>query len=321
MNPFTKHLGIAAMVIATGAISGCKKDTPTPATNASQNTDKYASVGAFLAKNAAPLQAYTITSSTGGNFTTSQGTKVTIPANAFADAGNNPVSGNITIEFKDIYTRSEMVFSDMQTTFNNRYPLKSGGEFYINARQGSSQLHPVFPNAITVTQPFNGWPADSLMRAFINIPNDTAGWVAPVDSSNVYVDNALSDYVFSLYSFSDPIDTGSWCNSDNPDYFASYTQTSLTLKGNDSAAVYGTAVFLLFHNLNSMVHVYNSVYSSFNYAYAPVGLQCTMVAVGVKDSTVYSSFVPVTIGSNQTVTFSLSPTTTAAFKTNLAAVQ
>jgi hypothetical protein len=62
------------------------------------------------------------------------------------------------------------------------------------------------------------------------------------------------------------------------------------------------------------------VYSNsggFPYMYAPVGLSCTIVAVGVKDGNVYSSFTPITIGANQSVHFTLNQTTADAFKAQL----
>ena len=67
----------------------------------------------------------------------------------------------------------------------------------------------------------------------------------------------------------------------------------------------------------SMVHVYNVGYENFRYYYAPQGLQCTVVAIGVKGGKLYSAFVPITIGTNQTVPFTLSPTTTSTFTTQL----
>ena len=69
-----------------------------------------------------------------------------------------------------------------------------------------------------------------------------------------------------------------------------------------------------------MVHVYNYGTNTFPYLYAPQGLQCTVVAVGVKGGTVYSSFTPITITSNQTVNFSMTATTTAAFESALTAL-
>ena len=69
-----------------------------------------------------------------------------------------------------------------------------------------------------------------------------------------------------------------------------------------------------------MIHVYRAGLSinEFPYSYAPKGLECTLVALGVKDGKTYSAFVPITIGDNQTVNFTLSETTTDDFKAQLA---
>lgn len=316
---------IGALFVAIGLIAGCKKDSTTTPTNTSSNPSSpavyYSSVSDFLKKNAAPAQNYTINGSTGGSFTTPQGTKVTIPANAFLDASNNLVTGNVTVEFKDIYTRSEMLLSDRPTVEYGAYPLKSGGEFFIVAKQGSTPVRIAPTKNITVHQPLNGWAFDNGMTAFTELSGDSVAWQAPADSSFLTSDSALSGYVFNLFTFNSPIDSGSWCNSDNSSYFSAYPQTTLTLKGTDSAGVFGTDVFLVFQGINSMVHVYNSGYSSFIYNYAPQGLQCTVVAVGVKDSTAYSAFVPITIGTNQTVNFTLSKTNSSTFKSQLNSIK
>jgi hypothetical protein len=316
-----KNLIVASIILALSAGIGCKKDSTTaPATNTSAGSaDNYSSVQDFFAKNAVQMQTFTISGTTGGSFTTPQGTKVNVPANAFLDKSNNPVTGNVTIEFKDIYQRSDMLLSDVPTMLAGGKPLKSGGEFFIRAKSGGLAVHLAAAKGISVNQPLSGWPADNNMAAF---KKDTLGnWVPPFDSSFAGYDSALSSYVFNLYQFNSPVDSGSWCNSDNSAYFSAFTQTTLTLKGNDSASTYGTNVFLVFHGLNSMVHVYNGGYSSFPYAYAPLGLQCTLVAIGVKNKALYSAFVPITIGSNQVVNFTLAPTTTPAFKAQLAAVK
>ena len=76
----------------------------------------------------------------------------------------------------------------------------------------------------------------------------------------------------------------------------------------------------MFTNVNSLVHVYNGGGSDFPYNYAPIGLQCTIMAIGAKDEKLYSSFTPITISAGQTVNFTLSETTDAAFKTQLNAL-
>ncbi len=68
-----------------------------------------------------------------------------------------------------------------------------------------------------------------------------------------------------------------------------------------------------------MIHVYSNGLN-FPYYYAPVGLECTLVAIGVKNGKLYSSFVPLTISSNQSVNFALSAITTDDFVNSLKAL-
>jgi hypothetical protein len=169
---------------------------------------------------------------------------------------------------------------------------------------------------ITVAQPIAlTGVLDTAMKAFVQ-QKDTTGGVSYVWTATDSLKYFASNYVFSLYQFNYPLDSGSWCNSDNPSYFSSYTQTTLTLQPNDNITTYGTYVFLVFKNLNSMIHVYDNG-TNFPYYFAPQGLQCTLVAVGAKNGNLYSSFVPITISANQTVSFSMSQTTTNAFITQL----
>ena len=63
-----------------------------------------------------------------------------------------------------------------------------------------------------------------------------------------------------------------------------------------------------------MIHVYNNGANDFNYSYAPVGYDATLVAVGLKDSILYSAFVPMNITSNLTKAFTLTKTTTDSFE-------
>lgn len=318
MRPHLKRQACSVIIAAITIIAGCQKDaTTTPSSGSGSpggggSPDNYSSTGSFFAKNGVPVQTFTVTNSAGGTFTTPQGTVVTIPANTFLNKNFQQVSGQVTISFKDIYKKSDMLLSNMPTNMFNQAPLKSGGEFFIKATAAGSAV--LLANTITIKQPLNA-PLDSAMGPFVK-PNDTVGWIR--NDSAGYCQPTLAGYVFDLYQFNSPVDSGSWCNSDNPTYFSAYPQTVLTLQESDDPKTYDTYVFLVFKNLNSMVHVYNGNGFTFPYNYAPVGLQCTVVAVGVKGGAVYSSFTPITIGTNQTVTFSMTKSTTAEFKSALA---
>ncbi|MFL5730184.1 MAG: hypothetical protein ACJ75J_11920, partial [Cytophagaceae bacterium] len=265
-------------ILAIGLIGllSCKKDKEvTPAGTTSSTEELHQKYGE-------PTKSYTIHASSGGSFTTEKGTKVTIPANCFVNSGNQIISGDVTIHFKDITSKSEMLFSDMATIFHDGTPLVSGGEFFIQAQAGDTAVQIAAGAKIDIEQPFKG-QGDTAMAPMI-LPKDTAqggqagqnpGWIV---NQNNTVTVSGSSYVFSLYQFDYPLSAGTWCNSDNPYYFSAFTQTSLTVHCNTS---YNPDVFLLFHDENSMIHVYwGFTGDEYIYSYAPIGKECTVVAVG-----------------------------------------
>jgi hypothetical protein len=315
------------MLLIIITVFSCKKDKSTNNSNTTTpppKTDNYSSVANFHALNGSHVRSFTHHATTGGRDTTPNGTVISIPANAFVTQSGTAVTGDITIELKDVYNKSDMILNDISTNLYGSGPMKSAGMFYIKAMQGNQALMMSAGRKITIVQPLNGLTLDNQMKPFILQKGDTVnGWVTPPagsDSlSNSALDISTTVYVFSLYQFNTPADSGTWCNSDNSSYFSAYPQTTLTLNPLDSIKDYHTELFLVFNNLNSMVHVYRTG-TNFKYLFAPSGLQCTAVAIGVKNGNLYSSFTPITISSNLTVNFSLSVTTTAAFKSQLNAL-
>jgi len=327
-NRTSKMLSIAFFFgIISITLIECKKDSVTPTTtNTKTTTEGYTSLSDFFTKNEVPMQTFTVDGTAGGTFTTPQGTKVTIPANAFVKGGGITVTGNVTIQFKDICKKSDMLLSNMPTQTATG-PLKSAGEFFIKALANDSALMLAIGKNIMVQQPFMGQAKDAAMLPFVFAAptgsiNANPVWINnPQDSNTVTLDSVKypDSYVFSLYKFNSPVSVGSWCNSDNSTYFSNYSQTTLTIHPNIDVTSYDVSVFLVFTDINSMVHVYQGGVD-FPYSYAPVGLKCNVVAVAAKGGKLYSSFTPITISANQTVNFNLTETTTDAFKTALKAL-
>ena len=321
-----KRIAASLLLTTMGLYSACNKENtnPTPTTSTTANGyDSYSSMQSFYAKNGVQMQAYSVSGLTGGSFITPKGTKVIVPANCFIDQSSHPVTGSVTIEFKDLYTKSDMLLSNMPPEYYNT-PLKSGGEFFICAKYAGSAVYLTGSKPITILQPFNGWSPDVNMVPFLADTAKIKNWIpASFDSVGAKPTeyDSTAGYVFSLYSFSNPVDSGTWCNSDNSNYFSAYTQTSFTIQTTDSTN-YNTAVFLLFNNLSSMVHVYMGSTigntTTFPYSYAPVGLPCTVVAIEIMNNgQLRCAFVPTTITASGTVNFTCSPSTTSAFETKL----
>lgn len=305
-------------ILITLAIASCKKDSPTPT---SSGGTTYSSVQDFYNTNGVQKQIYTIDASTGGMFVSPKGTKVTIPANAFVTQSGGPVTGAVTIEFKDIYSKSDMLLSNVPSMTYTGAPLKSAGEFFIKALVGTDPVVLDAGQSITIEQPSQDGTVDTAMTTFTGIPDTlgTAGtaWYSSPDATIAY---SINSYIYTMSSFAYPAYSGTWGNSDNGSYFSAFTQTNLAIAANEDPLLYGTDVFLVFSGVNTCIHTYRISATNFDYSFAPIGQQCTIVAFGVKDGKLYSSFTPITISAGQTVNFSLTETTDVAFKAQLNAL-
>ncbi len=310
----------------------CKKEEVT--TNPSEINVSYSSMDDFHKKNEIPLQKFTLNTGTGGVLTAIHGTKIFIPSNAFVKTGNIPVAGDVSIQFKEVYTKSDMIFSGMNTG-NSNSPglLVSGGMFFMRATQDGNELSLAQGKVITVKQPFSASeaPQDSGMLPFLltidPFVNALPFWLEADSSTSATLPATLqtdaNDYIYSLYQFGSMIlnsDTGTWGNSDNPNFFANFSRVPVTFHCTQLIDSFSTELFLLFKNQNCMVHIYKWNSYEFSYPYAPDGINCTAVAIGLKDGKLYSSFVPLTISNNLVLNITLIETNIADFKSRLNAL-
>jgi hypothetical protein len=212
-----------------------------------------------------------------------------------------------------------MLLSDVPTIDSIR-PLNSGGMFELTVRQNSETLYMANQQSYTAEMPSAN--PDPTMIPFFGGTNAAGNLVwKPADTTINNIDSAawgVTNYYANLLAEATGyVWTSNWlglCNSDQ-NYF-NVTETTLTLHSTNSATAYETQVFLVFDG-GTMIHVYNGNLNDFPYQYAPVGYHAMVVAVGVQDSSLFSSFTPITISNNQTVDFTLQPTTTDDFKAAL----
>jgi hypothetical protein len=294
----------------------CKKTTqedPAPVSS------KIYSLKDFHKNNGEPMQKFTLDAQYGTTYSTLKGTIVRIPENCFTDLNGNLVSGTVTIYFKDIYSKSDMLLNDVSTTYSSGLPLKSAGEFFINALSGNQPLKIAATKNIEIQQPFKGDDlGDANMKPMVipdtvraGVNNDQNLWFVNPNADLIYT---ASSYFYSLYQFSGKPGKGNWCNSDNSEFFSSYTLTNFTVK---NISGYNMEVFLVFKGVNTMVHVYRNGNDNV-YNYAPVNQECTVVTIATdKDGKLYSSFIDHTITSNSEVTPVLAQTSVTALKTML----
>src|SRR5438270_640950 len=77
---------------------GCKKDTLETTKNNPPAGDNYSSINDFYQQNAVAVQTFPFNSAAGANFTTSQGTHVTVPADAFVTLSGVHDSGTVSLQ-------------------------------------------------------------------------------------------------------------------------------------------------------------------------------------------------------------------------------
>lgn len=305
-----KSMIIICSLLLVMAVSSCKEEpTGEPETG-------YGSTADFFAANASPMQVYNIDGATGGNITTPKGTVITIPAAAFINQNGDSIVGNVQIDFKDVYKKSEMVLNLLSThIFWNYQPLKSAGMFYFKAGQGSEQLALRPGKSIMVAQPLNGLPVDTGMQAYwFRTEDGISGW-APVSWGGT-TDSLTFTNTNYIYYLNSVFGSGNWYNTDNPDVFPGYPLTTLYLLPPSDFSAYSVVAFLYFSDINTVIKL--SPHSSkLIYDYVPVGRECTIITLGIKDQIMYASLTPITIVDSMTVNVPLYETTEADFLAQL----
>ena len=288
---------------------GCKKkeDVPPPVATV---VPTYTSIADFFNKNQVASQTFTLNATTGATITGNQGTKITFPSNSFVTSSNQTVTGNVNIELKEIYKKSDMILSNKPTmSFGNL--LKSGGEYYIKVTQNNQELKLAQGSMYSAQMPTDS--LDYNMQVFTGTVNDTTGntnWV-PADSSTSYV-----NYQTTPMSYILACDSLHWINCD---YFSNVSpMTTVTISIPNNPSPQNTVVYLAFKTKAiAQLYNYNSNYLINN---MPENYTATIVAFTVSNDKIYSLFKPITIATNMQVNVTLVETTDAEFKTQLIAL-
>lgn len=99
-------------------LPACKKKVEaTPGTG--RKAEYYLYTAEFSYKYGAALQTLTLNAATGKGFTTPQGKVANIPAKSFITQSGTAVTGNVHVDFKNIYRKSDMLLSYKRTLIKN----------------------------------------------------------------------------------------------------------------------------------------------------------------------------------------------------------
>lgn len=292
------------------AFFSCKKERLDPAPASAINTP----ISNFFVKNGVSAQTFTINSTAYQTITGSAGTFIYINPNSFVTQSNQPVSGNVTIKLKEVYTKKDMILTGM-IPMAGSLPLVSGGEFFIQATQngeilklsGSGSVQVSVPTGVTPSNLMNEFYADDLTIT------DSTGWSTNNDSI-IVIQDSTGNGTGNYYYFE--IDSMDWINCD---YFWNDPAPKTNISVNAGSEYNGTncVVFMSIDGQNTIGQLYynNPSYTANGW---PTGKAVTFIAISEINGQYYSAFKSALITVNHNETLNLSPTTEAQIIQDLA---
>lgn len=274
------------------------------------------SINSFFPKNGAPVQAFTVDATVGQMLKGSGGTMIYISPNSFVTQSNQAVTGNLTIELREIFSKRDMILSNVSSTSGGK-PLISGGEFYFSAKQNGQKLKLAVNSGVYAEVPAGPHPSYQMKEFYAGTLDANNDWdsIPTQNSIQVFKDSMNPQYYYHFQ-----IDSMNWINID---YFSVTPGPATAIAagiGNDFDSS-NCFVFIAFNGQNSAARFFpatDRIFSPGPYYTLPIGMSVTFVAISEKNGKYYSAFRSSVIVNNHIETLMLTSTTLAQIKQDLA---
>lgn len=109
-----------------------------------------------------PVDTYSLIAENGANFTTTEGTNITVPENAFLDKDGNIVSGEVELKFREFHDVPSLFAAGINMTYDSagtEYHFESAGMFEIEGYQNGEKLF-TNPDALISVELASNQPGD-----------------------------------------------------------------------------------------------------------------------------------------------------------------
>ncbi|MGZ5135451.1 MAG: hypothetical protein ACXWCG_09890 [Flavitalea sp.] len=264
-----------------------------------KETDVNNTVTDFHAKQRKEQQIFSVDASNSGVISAFQGARLFLPPNGFVTLNGSPVSGNIQVSVKEIYTPMEMIFNNMPTTSNGRL-LESGGEFEIVVSQNNTPLKLAAGNFVKIGIPNKGINLQG-MQVFKGVV-DASGkvdWVVNSNPGNLVVGDSLLFSNTNLFS-----DEVNWINVDK---FINDPTVEFTVYPGNFPSGDSTNVFVHLTGRNTVVKMDWVQGLSFFKSDMLLAVPSTIVGISTKNGQLFASVTPVNIQGGSSVTMNFLP--------------
>jgi hypothetical protein len=298
---------VLAMLTFAILVYACQKEV----VGANLPENNIASLEQFFTNNTTPLQNFKADANAFINLTTPKGTGIIFPDNAFVTLNNVPVTGDVTVEVKEILTPAEMILNNAPTT-SNGLPLESGGEFYVRVTQNNEVLK-LAPGKYIQIRTTNTAGVDmNGMQVFNgNMSNGVVNWTLNTNQTNFVARDSTTNNAASLFA-----DSLQWLNIDK---FINEPKITYTIDPSSSPNVDSTVVYVHLTGKNSIFRLPygTSSFSSSNM----IAATATLVGICVIDNSLYYAMLPVVMQDGGSATLRFTQTTEKELKQKLSALK
>lgn len=264
--------------LLAGLFMACKNDDPVDPTGKSLKQ--------LFESNRKQNQQFQVTASSATTITGEQGTKVTIPGNAFTDKSGNPVTGTVIVEMQEIFSKGEMILSGKPTMAKGGYPLISGGEIFLNAMQNNDTL--ILNKLVQVQVPTQ--TVDTEMSIFVGSTDADGNFVWDWSDTAFFQQGTV--YFFST-------DTLGWINIDKYYYSPNATTVTVNLPAGFSSAT--SDVNLVDNDEATVLSLRTEDPSVYTIDRIPEGANMTLLVVSEKDGKLHLSRTNIIVSANMLV--------------------
>lgn len=289
---------IASLALSSVLYMGCKKDTEeTPIPSAPY------SVYALFEKYGAKTQTYQVDLDTVVGVKKLIGEKgciIRFIHSPLLHSNGSIVTGIVNVELKEIYSKKDILLSNVPTV-SNENALVSGGEIFLRITQNGEELVP-YPNHIRISIPAGNNPDTDMMvyygKGKQGLEGDTTinnrfSWA--LDSlANVNYGDTLNCYSLYPTKFN-------WINCDHP-LLNNVSPQPITIAIPDTTFKPNNIYTVIsIDQVNTAINVrYNYGTQDFTYVGLPAGYAIHVVCIAQKNSQYYFSSFPYTVqtGSN-----------------------
>ncbi|GGG35773.1 hypothetical protein GCM10011344_40840 [Dokdonia pacifica] len=270
------------------------------------------------------IQHFTIDATTGGTIIGNNGTQLHFPPNALTFLGGELVSGDVAIEFIEIYSRADMLTQNLPTNGKRDngdiVSIISGGEFYINATQDGNQLVAETPFGLTAPT------ADFDPEMTVFLPEDCDRLDCDVvweedENANIQggeIQNADGTWTSAYFA---PLTNFGWTNLDR---WWAYEdpKTLVYVDVPEGFNETNSAVYVSYDgepNALAFFDTYDTDLDMFteHYGQMPIGLEVHFIFVSVQDGDYVYAIQSATIGTDHIEIITTTQTTTEAGLTAL----